>query len=94
MKGIVSGAKGIKWSKNSRKKLSNSKKNVNLSKEEHREKLSKKIYEYDLCENFIKEHISVSQAAESVGSLHTNLIRAMKKDKPFKNKIFKYEKSN
>jgi group I intron endonuclease len=93
MKGRVSGARGIKWSKKSRKKLSDSKKNVTLS-EEHKQNLSKKTYEYDLQGNFIKEHNSVSSAAKSVDSLHVNLVRAMKKNKPFKNRIFKYEKPN
>lgn len=93
MKGRESGAKGITWSEKSRKKLSESRKNIKFS-DNHKQLLSKKLYEYDLQNNFIQEHLSVSKAAQSVNSKHSNLIRAIKQNKPFKKRIFKYEKSN
>lgn len=88
--GKPSKRKGTTISKESRLKMSLAQKGKVLSKE-HKQNLSKRIKEYDLEGNYITTHNSLTEAAKSINSIHTNLCRAMKNNKKFKNKIFKYE---
>lgn len=91
MTGRVSGAKGIKWCDKSKLKLSLSKLNKKLSTE-HKQNLSKKIYEYDINNILIKEFNSVTELAFELNSFISNVVRAIKNNKQFKKRTFKYEK--
>lgn len=88
--GRPSKKKGMKLSKQSCENISKGLIGRNLS-DEHKSKLSKKVIEYDSNGNILNEFISLTEAAKSTGSFITNLQRAMKNNKPFKKRIFKYE---
>ena len=88
--GRPSKKKGMKLSKIACENISKGLTGRNLSNE-HKAKLSKKVIEYDLNGNILNKFISLTEAAKDVGSFVTNLQRAMKNNKPFKKRIFKYE---
>ena len=88
--GKPSKKKGMKLSKESCENISRGLLGRNLS-QEHKAKLSKKVIEYDLEGNIIHTFVSLTEAAKDVKSFVTNLQKAIKNNKPFKKRIFKYE---
>lgn len=88
--GKPSKKKGIKLSKLTCINISKGLTGRNLS-EEHKTKLCKKIIEYDFNGNVLKEFTSLTEAAKDVNSFVSNLQRAIKNNKSFKKRIFKYE---
>ena len=88
--GKPSKKKGIKLSKDSCNNISNGLKGRNLS-QEHKNNLSKKVIEYDINGNILNVFVSLTEAAKDVNSFVSNLQRAMKNNKKFKKRIFKYE---
>lgn len=88
--GKPSKKRGIKLSKNSCNNISNGLKGRNLS-QKHKDNLSKKVIEYDNNGNILNVFVSLTEAAKSANSFVSNLQRAMKNNKSFKKRIFKYE---